>query len=126
MPTGGMTGGEQGVMGYEMGDAYVGKFLGTVVINGVLYYNSYQATGGTAVEQTVHAVNLKTGEELWVRNWNNSRLAFRSSIQLPRIQLLRRIRLPMDSNRHHLGRIRRTNRTLGVPHNKRTSSNPQL
>jgi outer membrane protein assembly factor BamB len=72
---GGMTGGEQGVMGYEMGDAYVGKFLGTVVINGVMYYNSYQATGGTAVEQTVHAVNLKTGEELWVRNWNNSRLA---------------------------------------------------
>ncbi len=72
---GGMTGGEQGEMGYEMGDAYVGKFLGTVVINGVMYYNSYQATGGTAVEQTVHAVNIKTGEELWVRNWNNSRLA---------------------------------------------------
>src|SRR5665647_3249215 len=73
---GGMTGGEQGEMGYEMGDAYVGKFLGTVLINGVMYYNSYQATGGTAVEQTVHAVNLKTGEELWVKNWNNSRLAF--------------------------------------------------
>jgi hypothetical protein len=73
---GGMTGGEQGVMGYEMGDAYVGKFLGTVVIDGVMYYNSYQATGGTAVEQTVHAINLKTGEELWVKNWNNTRLAF--------------------------------------------------
>ena len=73
---GGMAGGEQGEMGYEMGDAYVGKFLGTVVINGVMYYNSYQSTGGTAVEQTVHAVNLKTGEELWVKNWNNSRLAF--------------------------------------------------
>ena len=74
--TGGMAGGEQGEMGYEMGDAYVGKFLGTVVINGVIYYNSYQSTGGTAVEQTVHAINLKTGEELWVRNWNNTRLAF--------------------------------------------------
>jgi len=72
---GGMTGGEQGEMGYEMGDAYVGKFLGTVVINGIMYYNSYQSTGGTNVEQTVHAVNLKTGEELWVRNWNNTRLA---------------------------------------------------
>jgi hypothetical protein len=72
---GGLTGGEQGDMGYEMGDAYVGKFLGTVVINGVLYYNEYQSTGGTAVEQNVHAINLKTGEELWVRNWNNSRLA---------------------------------------------------
>ena len=45
---GGMTGGEQGEMGYEMGDAYVGKFSGTVVINGVMYYNSYQATGGTS------------------------------------------------------------------------------
>ena len=74
--TGGMTGGELGTVGYEMGDAYVGKFLGTVVINGVMYYNSYQSTGGTAVEQTVHAINLKTGEELWVRNWNNTRLAF--------------------------------------------------
>lgn len=73
---GGMTGGEQGVMGYEMGDAYVGKFLGTVVIDGVMYYNSYQSTGGTNVEQTVNAMNLKTGEELWVKNWNNERLAF--------------------------------------------------
>jgi outer membrane protein assembly factor BamB len=74
--TGGMAGGELGTVGYEMGDAYVGKFLGTVVINGVMYYNSYQSTGGTAVEQTVHAINLKTGEELWERNWNNTRLAF--------------------------------------------------
>jgi hypothetical protein len=73
---GGMAGGEQGEMGYEMGDAYVGKFLGTVVINGVMYYNQFQSTGGTAVEQTVHAINLKTGKELWVRNWNNTRLAF--------------------------------------------------
>jgi hypothetical protein len=30
---GGLTGGEQGDMGYEMGDAYVGKFAGSVVIN---------------------------------------------------------------------------------------------
>ena len=73
---GGLTGGEQGEMGYEMGDAYVGKFLGTVVIDGVMYYNRYQATGGTAVTQEVVAVNMKTGEELWVKNWNNTRLAF--------------------------------------------------
>ncbi len=72
---GGMTGGEQGEMGYEMGDAYVGKFLGTVVINGVMYYNEFQSTGNQAVEQNVHAINLKTGEELWVKNWNNERLA---------------------------------------------------
>ena len=64
------------MMGYEMGDAYVGKFLGTVVIDGVMYYNRYQSTGGTSVTQEVVAINLKTGEELWVKNWNNSRLAF--------------------------------------------------
>lgn len=72
---GGLAGGEQGDMGYEMGDAYVGKFAGSVVINGVLYYNEFQSTGSTAVEQNVHAINMKTGEELWTRNWNNSRLA---------------------------------------------------
>jgi outer membrane protein assembly factor BamB len=72
---GGMTGGEQDIMGYEMGDAYVGKFAGTVVIDGVMYYNRYQSTGGSAVTQEVVAVNLKTGEELWTKNWNNTRLA---------------------------------------------------
>lgn len=80
---GGMTGGEQGEMGFEMGDAYVGKFAGTVVINGIMYYNRYQASQATTpstakvatVTQEVVAVNLKTGEELWVKNWNNERLA---------------------------------------------------
>ncbi|MCW4002398.1 MAG: hypothetical protein NWE95_00590 [Candidatus Bathyarchaeota archaeon] len=73
---GGLTGGDLGNYQYEMGDAYVGKFLGSVIIDGVLYYNAYQAQGGTAVEQNVIAVDLKTGEELWVKNWNNSRLSF--------------------------------------------------
>jgi outer membrane protein assembly factor BamB len=73
---GGLTGGDLGNVQYEMGDAYVGKFLGSVIIDGVLYYNAFQETGATAVEQNVIAMNLKTGEELWVRNWNNTRLAF--------------------------------------------------
>ena len=73
---GGLTGGDLGNVQYEMGDAYVGKFLGSVIIDGVLYYNQFQSTGGTAVEQPVVAVDLKTGEELWRRNWNNTRLAF--------------------------------------------------
>ena len=73
---GGLTGGALGNVQYEMGDAYVGKFLGSVIIDGVLYYNQFQSQGGSAVEQPVVAVDLKTGEELWVRNWNNSRLAF--------------------------------------------------
>jgi hypothetical protein len=77
---GGMTGidlpSQRGYADYEMGDAYVGKFLNSVVIDGVLYYNRYQATGGQAVTQEVVAVNLKTGEEVWVKNWNNERLEF--------------------------------------------------
>jgi len=73
---GGLAGSEQGEMGYEMGDAYVGKFAGTVVINGIMYYNQFQSTGGAAVEQNVVAVNLKTGEEVWTRNWDNKRLSF--------------------------------------------------
>ncbi|MEM3050609.1 MAG: PQQ-binding-like beta-propeller repeat protein [Candidatus Bathyarchaeia archaeon] len=73
---GGLTGGDLGNVQYEMGDAYVGKFLGSVIIDGVVYYNQFQSTGGTAVEQPVVAVDLKTGEELWRRNWNNTRLAF--------------------------------------------------
>jgi hypothetical protein len=62
--------------GMEMGDAYVGKFLNTVVINGVLYFNRYDSTGAPVSEQTVVAINLKTGEELWEKNWNNTRLSF--------------------------------------------------
>jgi hypothetical protein len=73
---GGLTGGDLYNVQYEMGDAYVGKFLGSVIIDGVLYYNQFQEQGGSAVEQPIVAVNLKTGEELWVRNWDNNRLAF--------------------------------------------------
>jgi len=72
---GGLTGDVLGTYQYEMGDAYEGKFSGSVIIDGVLYYNRY-STGGSAVEQEVVAVNLKTGEELWVENWNNQTLAF--------------------------------------------------
>ena len=73
---GGMTGIDLDHAAYFMGDAYVGKFLNSVVIDGVLYYNNHESTGGTSVTQEVVAVNLKTGEELWVKNWNNTRLAF--------------------------------------------------
>ncbi len=73
---GGLTGGELGNTQYEMGDAYEGKFLGSVIIDGVLYYNHFEVQGNDAVEQPVVAVNLKTGEELWRKNWNNTRLAF--------------------------------------------------
>jgi outer membrane protein assembly factor BamB len=78
---GGLAGGELGNVQYEMGDAYEGKFLGSVIIDGVLYYNQYeeqQASGASSepAAQNVIAVNLKTGEEIWRMNWENKRLAF--------------------------------------------------
>ncbi|TRO48922.1 hypothetical protein E2P60_00220 [Candidatus Bathyarchaeota archaeon] len=73
---GGLAGGVLGADQYEMGDAYEGKFLGSVIIDGVLYYNQFEQQGGSDAEQNVIAVNLKTGEELWRMNWNNERLAF--------------------------------------------------
>jgi outer membrane protein assembly factor BamB len=84
---GGLAGGQLGLVGsggtsvgMETGDAYEGFFLtgtqGSVILNGRLYYNEYKSNGGTGVEQDVVCVDLHTGEQLWVRNWNNTRLAF--------------------------------------------------
>ena len=76
LKTGGVVGGIVGEHAYEDGDAYEGYFGTSVILGGVLFYNRYNANGGTGVEQEVVAVDLHTGEELWVRNWNNTRLAF--------------------------------------------------
>ncbi len=74
----GLVGGEQyDDHGYYTGDAYEGKFGGAIIISGVLYYNrdlNYLFGGG--ITQDVVAVDLHTGKELWVKNWNNTRLAF--------------------------------------------------
>ncbi|MCX8178159.1 MAG: PQQ-binding-like beta-propeller repeat protein [Candidatus Bathyarchaeota archaeon] len=61
---------------FEMGDAYEGLFGTPLVIGGVLYFNRYKSGGGTLVEQDVVAIDIHTGEEIWVRNWNRTRLAF--------------------------------------------------
>jgi hypothetical protein len=87
----------QNMVGYEMGDAYEGKFTGSVIINGVLYYNLQIARStvstlpnasaaqlataamlnNASVEQKVVAVELKTGKELWSKVLgNNERLSF--------------------------------------------------
>lgn len=73
---GGVAGGVLGEHAYDFGDAYEGYFLNSVIISGVLFYNRFQSGGGTRVEQEVVAVDLKTGEELWVRNWDNAQLSF--------------------------------------------------
>ncbi len=51
--------------GYETGAAYNDKFLNSIIISGILYYNEFENRGGTAIDQHVIAVNLHTGEELW-------------------------------------------------------------
>jgi outer membrane protein assembly factor BamB len=75
---GGLVGGEvQGMGGpvaYENGAAYEQKFGAPAILGGILFYNRFEERGGTDVEQDVVAVDLHTGEELWVRNWNNTRL----------------------------------------------------
>ena len=76
LATGGLAGDNLGDFSYDIGDAYEGKFQGSVVIAGVLYYNRYEPRGSTNIEQEVVAVDLHTGQELWTRNWNNTRLAF--------------------------------------------------
>ncbi len=64
---GGLAGGDVGDQGFEAGDAYQGKFLPPIIVGGVLFYNEFEANGGSAVEQPVVAVDLRTGEELWKR-----------------------------------------------------------
>jgi hypothetical protein len=76
LKSGGVVGGLVEEHAYEDGDAYEGYFGNSVILGGKLFYNRYNANGGTGIEQEVVAVDLHTGEELWVRNWNNTRLAF--------------------------------------------------
>ena len=76
---GGLAGGDIEGMGgpvaFENGAAYEQKFGAPVVLGGILYYNRFEARGAANVEQEVVAVDLHTGQEMWVRNWNNTRLS---------------------------------------------------
>ena len=75
LTSGGLAGGEMGDHSYNVGDAYEGKWSGSVIINGILYYNRFASGfGGGWAQQGIVAVDLRTGEELWFRN--NTRLAF--------------------------------------------------
>ena len=81
---GGLAGGvEFGPQSMEVGDAYEGKFQGSVIIGGILYYNQFNTEGRFLPQkaQTVVAVDLHTGEELWNKplldlNNNSQNLAF--------------------------------------------------
>ena len=68
LTTGGLTGGLWGngqiQASSESGDAYEGKFIGSIIMNGILYYNvagSYEVPG-------IQAVDLHTGNQLWFKN----------------------------------------------------------
>jgi len=74
---GGLVGGDMGEQGMVCGDAYEGKYLDALIINGVFYYNEFEKQGGTGVEQVVVAVDLHTGEELWARTFlDNAQIEF--------------------------------------------------
>ena len=64
---GGLSGGDTGVVGFQTGDAYEGKFAGSVIIAGVLYYNRYVSN---SPQQTIVAVDLHTGNVLWEKSYN--------------------------------------------------------
>jgi outer membrane protein assembly factor BamB len=66
---GGLVGGELGPHSMECGDAYEGKFQGSIIMNGIFYYHRFTDISRGGLEpQGVVAVDLHTGEELWFKN----------------------------------------------------------
>jgi outer membrane protein assembly factor BamB len=63
---GGLTGGDTGDISYQDGDAYEGKFVDSIIISGVLYYNKYVSG---SPQQAIVAVDLHTGEKLWEKSY---------------------------------------------------------
>ena len=78
---GGLAGGETGAIGFQVGDAYEGKFYDAVIVAGVLYYNrEYVASGGATTplqSQSLLAIDIHTGKLLWERHYDigNGRIA---------------------------------------------------
>jgi hypothetical protein len=62
---GGLSGGDLGSAGVYTGDAYEGKFSGSLIIQGILFYVKFDSIGGNAVDNWVVAVDLHSGETLW-------------------------------------------------------------
>jgi hypothetical protein len=68
--------------GVYAGDAYEGKFVNSVILNGVLYYNTGpQGTYATVSTNGIQAVDLHTGAKLWFLN--NTLLSFGQSMFYP-------------------------------------------
>jgi hypothetical protein len=62
---GGLAGGVLGDAGTYTGDAYEGKFSGSLIIQGVLIYRKFDTIGDTNVPNWLVAVDIHTGEKLW-------------------------------------------------------------
>jgi len=79
---GGIAGGATGKNGYETGDAYEGKWSGSITIGGMLYYNKFISSNP---QQEVVAIDLHTGEVVWDKvltaaNNTNMRIGFGQTI----------------------------------------------
>ncbi|PVX23016.1 MAG: hypothetical protein CW691_11920 [Candidatus Bathyarchaeum sp.] len=74
MTTGGLAGGEMDIHAMDCGDAYEGKFVDPVILNGKLYYPDGSSRDAW---QRVVCVDLHTGEELWRKTLlDNRTIAF--------------------------------------------------
>ena len=81
--SGGLYDGENNVVADMYGgDAYEGRFANSVVINGVLYYNTQGAgTYAQVAIPGIQAIDLHTGEKLWFLN--NTLLSFGQTMFFP-------------------------------------------
>ena len=72
---GGLAGGETGEHGFECGDAYEGKWSGSIIVSGMLYYTK---GGSRGLEPVVtHCVDIHSGEELWSKVFlDNASISF--------------------------------------------------
>ena len=61
-------------VGYEHGDAYEGKWSGSIIMGGKLYYQKYAAND--RYKETI-CVDLHTGEELWSKVFFNNQTLLR-------------------------------------------------
>jgi outer membrane protein assembly factor BamB len=64
---GGLSGGDNLDIAFQSGDAYEGKFAGSIILAGVLYYNRYVSG---SPQQEIVAVDLHTGKVLWERSYD--------------------------------------------------------
>jgi len=67
---GGLVGGDAWAHGMNDGDAYEGKLSGSIIINGIFYYNKQPGYFGPgSAYQTVVAIDMHTGSVLWEKQF---------------------------------------------------------